>query len=177
MSLIISAKISTKFGLIHKKWSLDAITGTLQLGIKLDWPDIGIGRFRIIPITLMSENFKSDALNLMTKNGGEIEEVFSLSHDKVDHGNQVSMLVSSSHCLGITDGSISICDCDKKITLRFNPSETAFLGQLYHQPVGNLWITRLTLTGKEVDDTSKASGIKIDTTISYNIQKALFTNE
>ena len=166
--IIISASISTPLGIIHKIWSLDASTNTLNLRVKLDWPDAGLGRFRFVPFTFFPEVFKPSSFYLAVLNGGDEPEMYSLSDSPVDHGKAVSFLVSSQHALGLTDGSAVIGDDTKKIQLKFDPARAALLGQIQHQPVDSTWFTRLSLSARELDDTAKPSALRLDFEIEIN---------
>ena len=174
--LVIAATIPTPLGPIHKTWKLDAASHTLQLRIQLHWPEAGLGRLRLLPITLFPEAFDMKALQLQAANGGEIQETFSLSEKCIDHGKAVSFLVSACQGLGLTDGVVSIQDKTKCVSLSFNPGEAPFLGQIQHSPVDTTFFSRFSLSAKELDDTAKSHMISFDSKImissrEYNMLK------
>ncbi len=160
--LVIAASITTPLGPIHKTWTLDAATHTLQLRIKLHWPEAGLGRLRLVPITLFPEAFNAATLQILAANGGAQQECFPLGQQPVDHGKAVSFLVSALQGLGLTDGVVQVGDASRSIQLRFNPADAALLGQIQHQPVDATWFTRLSLSARELDDTAKQKGLEMD---------------
>ncbi len=170
-SLIISANIPTPLGKIHKTWTLDASTHTLQMDIQLHWPDASLGRLRLVPFTLFPEAFHAETLQISAANGGEQHECFPLGQKPTDHGKAVSFLVSAHQGLGLTDGVVRIGDASRTIQLHFNPSHAALIGIIQHQPVDETWFTRLMLSARELDDTAKYKGLKLDT--SFAITTAL----
>lgn len=163
--LVIAATITTPLGPIHKTWTFDAASHTLQLRIQLHWPEAGLGRLRLVPITLFPEAFDMKALQLQATNGGEIQETFYLSEKCIDHGKAVSFLVSAHQGLGLTDGIVSIQDKTKCVRLSFNPADSSYLGQIQHSPVDTTFISRLSLSAKELDDTAKSHKISLDSKI------------
>ena len=165
--LTVCASIITPLGPITKTWTLDANDSTLTLRLKIDWPDCSKGRFRIYPITLYPNSFLTDSLAFKATNGGDKAEVYALAQHSINHGKEVSFLVSSHQGLGLTDGVIDLFDSTKGIHLSFNPADSALLGQVTHLPVDNTWFTRLALSAQELDDTSKNSSLILDTTIRF----------
>jgi hypothetical protein len=166
--LVITASIPTLLGPIHKTWSLDAASHTLQLRIQLHWPKAGLGRLRLVPFTIFPEAFDPETLQLSATNGGEQHEYFLLSHQPVDYGKAVSFLVSARQCLGLTDGVVRLGDASHAIQLCFNPAYAALLGQIQHQPVDATWFTRLSLSARELDDTAKQLGLGLDVALSIS---------
>ena len=154
--LVISAKISTPLGPIHKTWNLNAEKHTLVCSVQLDWPEAGPGRLRLVPFTLFSEIYNHDTLHVSAANGGDHHELFRLNDKSFDHGQAVSFLVSANQGLGLTDGFLRIGDTDKAIALHFNPAFAALVGQIQHQHIKNQWFTRLSLSARELDDTAQS---------------------
>ena len=166
--LVIAATIPTPLGPIHKTWSLDAASHTLQLRIQLHWPEAGLGRLRLVPITLFPEAFDADTLQVLAANGGAQHECFFLGNQPVDHGKAVSFLVSAHQGLGLTDGVVFLGDASHVIQLRFNPADAALLGQIRHQAVNGTWFTRLSLSARELDDTANQKGLEMDLALLIN---------
>ena len=160
--LVIAASIPTPLGPIHKTWSIDAASHTLQLRIQFHWPEAGLGRLRLVPFTLFPEAFNAETLQLSVANGGTQHEYFPLGQQPVDHGKAVSFLVSAYQGLGLTDGVVQLGDASHAIQLHFNPADAALLGQIQHQHVDGTWFTRLSLSARELDDTAKQAGLEID---------------
>ena len=74
----------------------------------------------------------------------------------------MSFLVSAHQGLGLTDGEVRLGDASHAIQLHFNPADAALLGQIQHQHVDGTWFTRLSLSARELDDTAKQLGLKLD---------------
>ena len=166
-TLSIKATIPTILGPIFKTWTVDAESHMLRLYLQVDWPDAGLGRLRIIPITLFPAAFSITSLAVQATNGGDHPECFSLAAHAVDHGKAVSFLVSAHQGLGLTDGTLTISDASRALQLSFNPADAALLGQIIHQPVGDTWFTRLVLSARELDDTAKQEGLSLDVNFGF----------
>ena len=160
--------IKTRLGRIRKIWKISGGKRMLTLRIGVNWKDASIGSLRLFPVTLIPDTFDQSSLFIETHNGGFLKEQFLLGTNVVKHGKPVSFLVSSQEGLGVTAGEIAIGDLDKRIMVSFCPSQSAFLGQITHEPVDSTWFTRVALTAREVDDTAKPAPISLKATINIS---------
>ena len=117
--LTVEADIPTILGPVHKVWTLNLATHTLQLRFKFHWPQAGLGRLRFIPFTLFPAAFDSSQLYVAAANGGDQLQSFQFGKRIIDHGKAVSFLVSAHQSLGITDGQLYIGDNSKSLGLSF----------------------------------------------------------
>lgn len=171
--IIISTSFETKIGIIYKSWVINDTKGNIKLNISFE-PNVElIGSLRLGYITLIPGGFSSKQLFYKTHNGGVEEEKFYLSGTSdFDHGRNISSLISTNQALGITDGKISIGDHKKKLNLIFNKSDSALIGLISHQNIKNKFLTRLALSAKEIDDTSKPTKLnKTEITIELFMSK------
>ncbi len=167
--IILKSEIHTSRGLIKKEWIVDASLDIIKLKYYLNWDNPGLGKLSIVPITLNPKFFDNSSLYFKACNGSESPEKFNINSLEIDHTKNVSFLVSSQHGLGMTDGKFVIGDNRNNIEIYFQPSKCAFLGQVLHKKIGEMYFTRFILSGREFDDTAKYSNLKIDTEISYRI--------
>lgn len=167
MVIRIKCRIETYLGQINKKWIIDMEKENLTLSYDLAFDEESIGCLRISPVTLFQDSFDHQTLEIKTHNGGDFEETFKLHNIKIDCGKAVSNLVSSNQGLGLTKGKIDIGDLNKTISISFDQSESAFLGQISHQLIGNKSFARISLSSSEVDDTSKPKKIELKAKIKY----------
>ena len=168
--LQVSANIKTQLGTIKKKWTIDMANGSLTLSYILNWPQKVIGSMRLGNITIMPETFNIKKLTYQVKNGGNFYEKFNLFEKKYfDHGRTVSSLISANQAIGITDGTVNLCDNNKSINLTINKSQAALVGLVSHIKIKDKVFSRLSFSAREVDDTSQASSFglfKVDIKIS-----------
>lgn len=168
--LQVSANIKTQLGIIKKKWTIDMINGSLILSYILNWPHKIIGSMRLGNITIMPETFNIKKLSYQVKNGGSLKEKFNLFEEKYfNHGKTVSSLISASQAIGITDGTVSLCDNKKSVNVTIDKSQAALVGLVSHIKIKNKVFSRLSFSAREVDDTSQASSFglfKVDLKIS-----------
>ena len=166
--IILKSEVKTNKGLIKKEWIVDASLDIIKLKYYLNWQSAGLGKLSIVPITLNPRFLIIVCFTLklaMDRN----PEKYNLNNLEIDHTKNVSFLVSSQHGLGMTDGRFVIGDAYNNIEINFQPSKTAFLGQVLHKNIGGLYFTRFLLTAREFDDTAKYSNLFINTEISYKI--------
>jgi hypothetical protein len=156
--LRISGIIQTSMGLIEKEWLIDDKNGSLKLFLRFNWPKAVVGSLRLANITLIPESFDTQSLNYETQNGGTEMEKFQLNSN-FDHGKPVSFLVSANQALGMTSGSVELGDNQYGILLKCDMNQSALVGLFTHQKIQDSHLTRLALSAREIDDTSKPNPI------------------
>ena len=102
----------------------------------LHWQSAGLGKLSIVPITLNPRFFNNSLLYFKACNGSDYPEKYNLNNLEIDHTKNVSFLVSSQHGLGMTDGRFIIGDNNNNKEINFQPSKSAFLGQVLHKKIG-----------------------------------------
>jgi hypothetical protein len=85
-------------------------------------------------------------------------EKFQLNSN-FDHGKPVSFLVSANQALGMTSGSVELGDNQYGILLKCDMNQSALVGLFTHQKIQDSHLTRLALSAREIDDTSKPNPI------------------
>ena len=158
--LCISSRIDTPLGPIEKHWLIDDLTGSLGLRLRINWPEPVIGSLRLGHLTLMPEAFDRQRLSYATHNGGNAMESFRLDGTtEVAHGRAVSFLISANQVSGLTGGLIEIGDNTRQVLIQCNKSQAALVALVEHHQVGHSHFTRVALSAREVDDTSRPSPI------------------
>ena len=169
-SLSISAIINTTFGDVYKCWNFDLASLTLTLSHTLDWPSANQGFLRIVPLTLFPDAFDQSKLSSTFLSGGFSPSTYPIANNYINHSQSVSSMISSHQLLGLTDGRFSFSDNSKSVGISFLPSASALCGLVQNCPVDSSWFTRLSLSARESDDTSKNVGLKLDTSIMYEVE-------
>ena len=103
-------------------------------------------------MTLLPEAFVREQLYYRTHNGGALE-TFVLDGLRVDHGQPVSLLISASHALGLTEGWIELGDPTRRVRIQLDPCQAACVGLLTYRAVKNTYFCRLAFSAGEIDDT------------------------
>lgn len=159
--LCVSASISTPMGIIEKSWIIDDSGGRLLLRHRLNWPEPVLGSLRFAHVTLLDSAFDAGTLHYRTHNGGAEPETFMIDGRTVDHGRPVSFLVSANQALGMTEGVVELGDHRHRLRLHCNPEEAAVVGLIIHQKVMDRHFTRMALSARELDDTSKPTALGV----------------
>ena len=113
------------------------------------------GSVRVGHLTLLPEAFPGP-LWVETVLGGRIERL-ALDRD-VDHGQPVSLLVSSTASLGGGVGEVRIGDDSRALRVTWDPGACAAVPMLHHRRVGSTHLTRLWFSLAELDDTFRDGG-------------------
>jgi len=154
--LTVSSLVRTPLGDVEKIWRLDPEKGTLELVYHLAWADSpATGSLRLGHITLIPEAFDERSLYYGTHNGGWTAERFPLDDMTVDHGKPVSLFLSASRAIGITEGAVQIGDAHRSLHVHIDKTQSALIGLVTKRRVGNQCFCRLSLSAREVDDTSR----------------------
>ena len=113
------------------------------------------GSVRVGHLTLLPDAFQG-SLWVETTLGGRTEH-FPLDRD-ADHGQPVSLLVSSETSLGGGRGEVRIGDYARALRVTWDPSACAAVPMLHHRRVGLTHLTRLWFSLAELDDTFRDGG-------------------
>ena len=159
--LIISAVIKNTFVYLKKTWTIDDSKGVLSLNIVLNWNKLNTSSLRLAYITLIPRSFNKKNLQYRTHNGGfEMETQFINNKKNFSHCAPASSLISSTQGVGTTNGIIEIGDEKNRIKISFDKSKAALIGLLSHSFIRGKNLTRLMLSAREFDDTSKKNCLK-----------------
>lgn len=113
--------------------------------------------FRTAIITLNPECFDRNSLSYKTVNGGQCHEIFRVN-GPIDQATPLNLGVSSHHCLGSTDGWISVGDSEKELIFMTNKSQTYSVPLIhFDQPKRDHYFFRIYNSISETDDTTKTS--------------------
>ena len=123
------------------------------------------------PITFFPKIFNNDHFKIKCANGGISKEEFFLGQKDVDHGNNVSLMVSSNQGLSLTDGEVIFSDKEKRMKVGFQPKISPFIGMLTNKKVDNKLFTRLSLSAQEIDDTAKKKIIDLQCKIKIIVEE------
>lgn len=157
----VTATISTPLGPVEKHWVIDDRIGRLQLSYQIDWSKPTIGSLRLAHITLMPEAFMKDKLCYQSHNGGQTMETALLGDGSLCHGQAVSSLISARQAVGMTNGIVTLGDTHRRIQLTSDKQKAALIAMVDHQRVDKSHFTRVALSAREVDDTSRAKPVGI----------------
>jgi hypothetical protein len=155
-SLQAAADIHGFYCPLRKTITLPAHANELHLEYAFRWQDIPACSLRLLHLTLFPNAFSPASLNYATHNGGNSWENFVLDGE-VNHGAPVSFLVSAGQAFGMTEGKVRIGDDKKCLEITVDLAGVAVVGMIMHVRAGDKWLTRLTLSSREMDDTAKRS--------------------
>jgi glycosyl hydrolase family 57 len=151
--LAVEATQPTDFGPMTK--TIRAIGSAVELSYRFEWAEIPIGSLRLGDITLRPDAFDRASLFYRTHNGGVQAETFPLDGTRVAHGDAVSFLVSASHAVGVTDGTIALGDRRRALHIDVDRTSAALVGMITYQPVRDTYFCRVSFSAAEVDETRR----------------------
>jgi hypothetical protein len=152
-ALVVEAAQTTEFGAMVK--TIRVAGGAVDVSYRLDWADLPIGSLRLGDITLHPHAFDRASLFYRCHNGGVRPETFPLDGTRVAHADAVSFLVSASHAVGITEGSIELGDRTRVIRIAVDKTASALVGMVTYQSIRDSYFCRLTFSAAEVDETRR----------------------
>jgi hypothetical protein len=157
--VIIQGRIATPRGPIIKTMHFPGDRAAVDFDILFDWPQWPAGSLRLGHFTLLPEAFDLGRLVLATTNGGGREE-FALGGQVLDHGAPVSLLVTSSMGMGMTEGWLKIGDAQTRLRIEVDRACAPLLGMVTHRPARDQngrdsLFCQVQLSAAELDDTRK----------------------
>ncbi len=156
--LVVEATQATDCGAIIKRFRVSA--SSVEITFILDWPEIPLGSLRLGDVTLNPRAFDRSTLFYRSHNGGVDAETFALDGTRVTHGEAVSLLVSASHAIGITEGIVEIGDRLRAIRVDVDKAAAALVGMVTFEPIGDTYFCRVSFSAAEVDDTRRATPLE-----------------
>ncbi len=111
--------------------------------------------FRTGMLTINPEAFDKETLRYSTINGGYDIETFYVKGKNINEIQTIDSRISSSHCLGATEGWVDICDKEKGITVVSDKSRLYSAQLLHYEETKNSYYFRIYNSLCETDDTTK----------------------
>ena len=170
--VIVSCEIDSALGLIKKSYRIDGGDNpSVEVTFHLLWDLIPIGSLRLADLVLNPILEATHPITLAVANGGKTKEVFKIEGSDVDHGKTWSNLISAQQCFGVTDSELILGFGDFELLASTARSETKLPALLTHIDTGNVYLTRLTFSMRELDDTSSKHSIQLpDIGRSFNLK-------
>lgn len=159
--VLVDCRVSTALGPINKKLRFHAAKPRVDFDLVFAWQDWGRGSLRLGHFLLNPDAFDQNALTFRTHNGGRDLEEFPLTGPAVDHGQAVSFLVSANTALGLTEGTISVGDDERRFTVDVDQTVAPLVGLVQRRGSGSSLFCRLMLSALEMDDTRKPDTIPV----------------
>jgi hypothetical protein len=156
--IVVRGCVQTPLGAIEKEITLSMDTPRLGMRYRLHWASIPLGTLRLGHVTLVPSSFDASSLTVATHNGGEALERFALADLQVDHLVPVSHLVSCRGGLGATRGIVEIGDAARAVRIEIDRSAAALFPLVTMRRLGSRYFCRITLSARELDDTSRTEG-------------------
>jgi len=156
--VVIRTCIPTSLGAIEKEIAVGVEAPRLGVRYRLHWPTVPLGTLRLGHVTLVPSSFDAGSLSFATHNGGETLEHFPLSASEVDHLVPVSHLVSCRGGLGATGGIVEIGDAATTLRIAIDQQAASLFPLVTMRRLGAHYFCRITLSARELDDTSRAAG-------------------
>ncbi|MHB8985369.1 MAG: hypothetical protein ACYC38_05465 [Eubacteriales bacterium] len=147
-------KINTPVGEIYKKYLVYCNEPRLDVHYHFRFQDLSPQSLRLGMLTFNPETFEQDSLYLATVNGGEDIEVFPLAGARLAQGDPVDLRISSSHCLGATDGWVSLGDREKGVAIINDRNSLYSVPMVHYQETKKSYYLRVYNSLCEKDETS-----------------------
>jgi len=154
--LIITADIPMETGSLRKVIIIDLFQENIRFRYEFIEFEKPLGVIRVGTLTFLPD-FMNDVVVISCKVGGNIAENFSVNSN-FDHGAAVSSMVSSTTSLGATDGTILLTNNRNTICVRWDPGTCAAVPLFKNFRENDKFLSRLSFSLSELDDTSKAGG-------------------
>ena len=162
--VIVHGRIATPRGPIEKRLHFHAERAEVSFDLLFGWDHWPAGSLRLGHFTLLPDAFDLNGLDFVTTNGGAAES-FALDQP-VDHGASVSLLVTSSMGLGLTEGWLDIGDASTRLRIRVDRACAPLLGMVTHRVARDHHGTQslfcqVQLSAAELDDTRKPADYRV----------------
>ena len=154
----VEGEVSTPLGTIRKAVAIENERPRISFEYDFDWVEAPAGSLRLGHFTLAPEAFDRSTLWYATHNGGREMERFALAGHSVDQGVPVSLMVTASTCVGMTEGVFEIGDANRTVRVEIDRSSAAVVGVVTYREIGESFFCRLSLSALENDETRRPAG-------------------
>jgi hypothetical protein len=161
--LTITAEITSSLGPIKKIIRVRSLPKpSISLELVFAWNEIPPGSLRMGDLIVNPDFFARDSLFVRTHLGGYDSETHIYPPGvNVEHGKAWSALVSSQHCLGVTEGVLEFGDAKTCLRVEQMPGYSHAPAMVTCLDVADTFIFRIQFTAREIDDTSGAHSIPL----------------
>ncbi len=152
--LCLEIRVPTPFGEWAKHWRLYRRAPRLDLRHDLRFPGLRLASLRLGTATLRPDAWCRETLRYATVQGGDAPEVFPLPKGAaIDQGRAINPSVSSSACLGATEGWSAIADGRRGLLIAADQALGAAVPMLTARDVDDVLFGRLEHSAAERDET------------------------
>ena len=148
--------VETEAGTVVKTYEIHRRSPRVDLTYDLRLQNMRAASLRLGIVTLQPEAFSRERMHYSTVNGGGAPESFPLAGRRVEHGEPVNILVSARHCLGATEGWVSIGDGECEIAVLAQHPLLYSAPMLHYEEAGSQFFCRLYHSVAERDETSES---------------------
>lgn len=155
-SVVLEAKTPMDIGFLTKTYEISKTEPSISLTLKLKVNGLHASSLRLGIFTFLPGSFDAGSLWYESVNGGAGPERFYLNGKTVSHDEPVSQSVSTSGCLGATDGRVRIGDRHKALEISTDKSRLFSVPMLKYMELKDegKFFMRLHHSVGEVDDTA-----------------------
>lgn len=153
----VACVVETPLGPVEKRWLLDLEQACVRVEYRFGWREPSQGSLRLAHVTLLPQAFDAETLRFRTHNGGRAAETFALDRRGADHAAPVSLRISASQALGMTEGWLALGDAARSLQVELGEASAACVGMITcrrFEPHDGGAFLRLALSARELDDTS-----------------------
>lgn len=152
----IEVIIDVPFGSLIKTYYIYLNEPRIDLQYEFNFKELRPVSFRLGFVAFLPESFNQNGLFFTTVNGGRSIEKFLLSGRKINHAEAVSPLVSAKHCLGATEGWVSIGDREKQILIASNNRDFYSVPMIEYTELEDKFFLIVCHSINELDETTQS---------------------
>ena len=156
MAIIIKSEVRDRDVKFNKEFRFNLEGAFLEIVSAIRFPRRELAIIHPMNITFIPTSFDRDNLFYAAHNGGEKIEEFKIKGDIIEHGRNLSPLISAKHGLGATEGLVIIGDEEKQVCIWHNQAKSALIPTIQYQLTeNNQYFLRLQYSAQELDETFK----------------------
>jgi hypothetical protein len=152
----LSCTIQMGCGKLLKKYYIYTEIPRVDVIYKFYLHDIHPAFLRVCILTFNPSAFSKRTLRYTTVNGGRVEESFSLKGAHIVHPHPASLDVTSTSCLGATEGWVDVADDKKGVLVWSNKKQLYSVPMIEYEQIRDTYLLRLHHSVSETDDTGTA---------------------
>lgn len=148
-----SAIIATPLGPLTKSWSVSRREPLVTLQWRWQLDSLPLGSLRLAHLTWFPEALDPETTWIRTHNGGFEPDEFTLRGVEIDQGHAVSLRITASGCMGMTEGWLEVGDRNGGMRVELDQAVGALVPMLTHHQYDDQTFLRVAFSAVEGDET------------------------
>lgn len=145
---------------LYKKIEVAEGSRHVNFAYRIEWRGASRGLIRVGHLAFDPSSWDWETTSFFAANGGEVRSSYRVKHKTSNHSQPVSLAVSATNCVGITDGGYHVEDNLHRLEVSVDTSNRGAVVLIDNSAFNDLQLLRTAFSIQEIDDTFQERKVK-----------------